>query len=204
MKIYGVVLAGGLSRRMGTDKALLPLGHGHGTSPTLLDNACAKLRSQVSDVLINSNGSGFADSYRGFSVMADVIPGGLGPLAGILTGLEWAVQQGGTDGWLVSVPVDSPFFPDDLADRFLAVRDGNGCRAVIGASGGRVHPVFGLWSVGLAQGLRQDIIQGRRRVMDWVMSIPAAVVDWPIGSQDPFYNVNTPQDLNLVSGDKLP
>ena len=195
MKIYGVVLAGGLSRRMeGRDKALIQV-----RGAPLIAHAAKRLAPQVLSVAVSSNRDDNALAFLGLPVLADVIPGHLGPLAGILTAMEWAQTQGGDDAWLASVAVDTPWFPSDLVTRLHSAA-GPG-RAAIASSGGRVHPVFGLWSVRLAAELRAALVQrNERRVMVWASSLPSAVADWPLAGRDPFTNVNTPNELSVVQG----
>ena len=195
MKIYGMVLAGGLSRRMGgRDKALLTF-----QGKPLIQHCVQRLTSQVDDVLINSNRHDDALAFLGRQVRADVVGDQWGPLAGLLTGMEWAAEQGGKQSWLVSVAVDTPFFPEDLVERLAGAVGGERGRAAIAASGGRLHPVFGLWSVTLAEGLRRLLMDSdERRVMAWVSTIPAHSVEWPIEPQDPFLNLNTPSELSVV------
>lgn len=197
--ICGVVLAGGRSRRMGRDKALVQVG-----SCPLVETVSRRLRQQVRSVLINTNApEGFPD--LGLDVLPDAMPGWLGPLAGILTGLEWVRNRSGDNGWLVSVAVDTPWFPDDLAARLYHAARERKVSAVIAASGGRVHPVFGVWSVALADDLRHALsVTGTRKVMDWVDGIPHGEEAWPTDPFDPFTNINSPMDLGLVNPLHLP
>lgn len=201
MDVYGMVLAGGLSRRMaGTDKALIVVD-----GLPLVLRAAKRLAPQVSSVLINRNCRDEKLDFAEILVRADVVGEYWGPLAGILTGLEWARERGGDAAWLCSVAVDTPFFPDDLVARLSAGLDLSRDVAAIAASAGRLHPVFGLWSVRLADGLRQALVSGgERRVMAWAQSLPAQIVTWPIEPCDPFTNINTPSELSVVCRRDLP
>ena len=201
MDVFGMVLAGGLSRRMeGRDKSLIVVDG----LPWVL-RAVKRLAPQVKSVLINRK-SGDADpDFGDIPVRADVLGEYWGPLAGILSGLDWAREMGGERAWLCSVAVDAPFFPDDLVARLSAGLDPVRGVAAIAASGGRKHPVFGLWSVQVAEGLRQALVdRAERRVMAWAQALPTQIVTWPIESYDPFANINTPSELRIVCGNDLP
>src|SRR5690606_3731160 len=123
---------------------------------------------------------------------ADDLPGHAGPLAGILAGLEWAAAEHPAADRLASFAGDTPFFPSDLVAR-LAAKPGAACAA----SGGRLHPVFGLWPVAARLRLRRALaIEGLRRVEDWARAVAAERVEFAGGDGgDPFFNVNRPDDL---------
>ena len=197
--IWGVVLAGGQSKRMGgPDKALLTL---NGVS--FVERTTNILMQQVRDVLINTNASAADFSFVGRTIRADSVPGWVGPLAGILTGLEWAKEKGGA--WVASAAVDTPFLPPDFVCQLLKAAQFKKADAAIASSRGRIHPVCGLWSVSLLESLRESVAEkGTRRVQDWVESLNYVTVEWPVGGQDPFINVNTPTELSLVRGGQLP
>ncbi len=200
-KIFGLVVAGGQSQRMGgTDKAFLKLGN-----VTLVEACCGRLGRQVRSILVNSNAPPDAFTALGLEAHADFIPGYLGPLAGILTGLEWAKERWGDEAWVVSVAVDTPFFPEDLTARLFATAQDGKFPAAIASSGGRAHPVFGIWSVSLAEKLRHSLtVLHMRKVMAWTQSIPCGVAEWPSEPIDPFTNINTSHDLDLVKARQLP
>jgi len=185
-----VILAGGLSRRMGGgDKALKPLGSG-----TLLSHVIARLGAQVSSLALNINGDA-----RRFDVnlpgLADGIPDHPGPLAGILAGMEWAAAA--QADWIVTAACDTPFLPADLVVRLRARQEETGAPIVLAASGpgGKpvMHPTFGLWSTALAPALRRDITGGSRRIRDFAERAGLALAPF---DGDPFFNVNTPEDLD--------
>jgi molybdenum cofactor guanylyltransferase len=189
--VAGIILAGGQARRMGGgDKALLPLD---GT--TLLDKVVQCLRPQVTTLALNANGPPQRFARFGLPVIADVIEGQLGPLAGILSGLEWARDQG--LGWIATVAADTPLFPADLVSRLMAAVD-EGASAAIATSNGRDHPTCGLWSTGLIAPLRDSLGHDQRGVWRFAMAQAAVTVDWPALPVDPFFNVNTPNDLQRL------
>ena len=175
----------------GADKALMPL-----SGRPLIAYAIERLEPQVAAVAVSANGDAARFAAFEVPVLPDTVPGSCGPLAGILAGLDWAAQEGAQA--LVSVAVDTPFFPCDLVPRLLlaAGADGTG-GAAVAASGGRVHPVFGLWPVALRGRLRSVLAQGTRRVEEWVGLAGAgrAVAQFPVAGVDPFFNINTAADL---------
>jgi molybdenum cofactor guanylyltransferase len=203
--VFGVLLAGGLGRRMGGGDKFLRQVNGR----PLLAHVVERASPQVAGLLINANGDAGRLGSFAQPVAADVVAGFAGPLAGVLTGLEWVRAHVPSCAWVMSFATDTPFFPTDLVVRLMArVRDEN---ADIGraASGGRTHPVFALWSVALASSLREALtIEGMRKIDAWTARYRVATVDFPSEPYDPFFNVNTPEDLGeaerlftLSSGD---
>lgn len=190
--VCGLLLAGGQARRMGGgDKCLQMLG-----GQTLLARLVATLRPQVTALVLNANGDSARFSGHDLPVAADVVDGFAGPLAGVLTGLEWARDHAPECGWVVSVACDAPFAPGDLVKRLLmAVIDGDADMACA-SSGGRDHPVFGLWPVALADDLRSALVDEDIRKVDlWTARYRMARADWPTEPLDPFFNINRPDDL---------
>ncbi len=186
-----VILAGGQSRRMGGgDKGLLRLG-----SDTVIGSVIECLSSQVSALAINANGDPARFSTYGLPVLPDSLPGFPGPLAGILAALDWALSRGAV--WVVTVPSDTPFVPRDLVALLIAAQT---APVVIAATGDRIHPTCGLWSVGLRDDLAATLDRGERKVQDFTDRHGAAVVSFPPGPPDPFFNINTPADLAQAQG----
>ena len=184
--IPAVILAGGLSRRMGGgDKGLLPFGDG-----TVLSSIIRRLAPQARPIGLNANGDPGRFAVLGLPVLPDSLPDRLGPLAGLLAAMEWATSLGADR--VLTVPGDAPFLPPDLLLRLSKA----GAPA-IAASGGWVHPVVGLWPVTLAASLRHNLAQGLRRVEPFAQAAGATTVEFPIppDSPDPFLNLNTPEDL---------
>lgn len=191
MTVAGVVLAGGLSRRMGGgDKSLKVLA-----GKTILERVIARALPQVSALVLNTNGDASRFARYGLPVVADSVAGFAGPLAGVLAGLDWAASQAPDVSHVASFATDAPFFPPDLVKRLkAAVADGKHDLACA-ASGGREHPVFGLWPVALREDLRNALASGLRKVDLWTARFRLARVEFPAQPYDPFFNVNAPEDL---------
>jgi molybdenum cofactor guanylyltransferase len=185
------VLAGGLARRMGGgDKARIAIG-----GITILQRVLTCLAPQCNRLVINANGdpARFADTK--LPVICDSVPDFAGPLAGILAGLDWAALQMPDCEWLVSVPGDCPFLPDDLVARLHAARAAADARLACARSGQQRHPVIGLWPLALRDDLRRALVaEGLRKIEIWTARHGVAIADWPAEPVDPFFNVNTPDD----------
>ena len=190
--VLGVLLAGGRARRMGGgDKCLRPLG-----DSTVLAHVIARARPQASALLLNANGDPARFAGFGLPVAADVVEGFAGPLAGVLTGMAWARAQRPDLPWIATIATDTPFFPHDLVARLLAATQREEADLACAASGGRAHPVFGLWPVRLADELRRAMVdEGIRKVDLWTARYRLALVDFPSAPHDPFFNTNRPEDL---------
>jgi molybdenum cofactor guanylyltransferase len=188
---FGLVLAGGLARRMGGgDKARIRIG-----GKTILERLLTRLTPQCSGVILNANGdlARFADT--GLRVVADSIPDFAGPLAGILAGLDWAAANVPGIADIVSVPGDCPFLPPDLVERISAARQAAGAPLACARSGDWRHPVVGLWRVALRDDLRKALVEeGLHKIEIWTARHGVALADWPATPVDPFFNVNTPDD----------
>ena len=194
-RIVGLVLAGGLATRMGGgDKGRLSLAAGH----TLLDEALDRLRPQVDQIALNANGDPSRFDELGLPVIADALDGYLGPLAGVLAGLDWAAGQGVTH--VASVAADTPFFPRDLVAQLSDASNSDGL--AIAASrdeNGKLwrQPTFGLWPVSLRDDLRQALgEEAIRKIVIWTDRHNAGMAEFAdTEGTDPFFNVNTPDDL---------
>jgi molybdopterin-guanine dinucleotide biosynthesis protein A len=188
----GLVLAGGLARRMGgADKPLIKIG-----STTILDRVLQRLRGQCTAMILNANGDSARFAFTGLPVIADDVPDFAGPLAGILAGLDWTAMHRPDIAWLASVPSDCPFLPADLVERLHAARQAQGKPLACAGSGGWTHPVIGLWPVALRGDLRHALVnEGLHKTDGWTSRHGVAVADWPTTPYDPFFNVNAPEDV---------
>lgn len=189
------VLAGGASRRFGTDKALVAF-----EGATLLVRAARRLASQADTVLINRNAPGLPATLHGHSVVPDTIPDG-GPLAGVLAALDWMHAHHPEAPYLLTVPVDVPLFPDDLGARLAeALHDAPAAGLAYAACNGRAHPLCALWRASSAAALRATLEQGIHRVLTATEQLGAQPVDWHMtAGPDPFTNINTPDALAALT-----
>jgi molybdopterin-guanine dinucleotide biosynthesis protein A len=187
----GLVLAGGLARRMGGgDKAMLHVG-----GATILDRVLACLSGQCAAIVINANGDPARFADTGLPVVADSVQGFAGPLAGVLAGLDFLAASRSDIHWLMSVPGDCPFLPDDLVERLHEARRAAGTPLACAQSGDWRHPVVGLWPVALREDLRHALVEeDLRKIEVWTARHGIALAEWPAVPFDPFYNVNTPED----------
>ncbi len=187
----GLVLAGGLARRMGGgDKALIEIG-----GVAILDRVLARLRPACAGIVLNANGDPARFARFGLPVVPDSVPDFAGPLAGILAGLDWAVTHAPEIAWIVSAPGDCPFLPHDLVARLHDARQRAGTPLACARSGDWRHPVAGLWPVALRENLRHALIdEGLHKIEVWTARHGIALAEWPDQPIDPFFNVNTPQD----------
>ncbi len=187
----GLVLAGGLARRMGGgDKARIRVG-----GATILERVLARLTPHCRALIINANGDPARFADTGLVVIADGVPDFVGPLAGILAGLDWAAGNAPDCSWVASAPGDCPFLPKDLVPRLHEARTAAGAPLACARSGQWSHPVVGLWPLALREDLRRALtVEGLRKIDIWTARHGIGTAEWPDAPVDPFFNVNTPED----------
>lgn len=177
----------------GGDKGFLPLA-----GRPLLDHVIERLRPQVSRIILNAVGDPVRFARWDLTVVADTVAGltahSGGPLAGVLAAMRWA-RQNALAGDILSVPTDTPFLPADLVSRLWAVRERAAAPIALAASGGRRHPVIGLWSLALEPLLARALAEGEHRVGAWALAQGAATAEWVCEGIDPFLNLNRPEEL---------
>ena len=190
-KLFGLILNGGLSRRMGSDKSKKMV-----SNKTLISLVVEKARVQVDYLAINSNQK---SSGNKIEIIPDCLPGNLGPLVGILSGLKWLEKNDDYfSNWLVIFPVDSPFFPENLVQCFFEnLRDE---KIVMAKCKGRLHPVFSMWHTDNLKLLEKFLIGGGRKIDHFSKKIKTRVVNFPFIGYDPFFNVNNLDDLKIAEG----
>jgi len=190
--VIGVILAGGQSRRFGGgDKFIREL-----KGEPLVDRVIERVRPQTSQMIISSNAETPHLTKFRLPIVADVIEGQAGPLAGILTGMEWTRKNAPDCDWIVSFPTDAPFVPLDCVAQMHEQAVADGAEIVCAASGGRTHPVCALWQVKLADNLRQVMEEEEMRKIDlWTARHRLSVLEFSDQPFDPFFNINRPEDL---------
>lgn len=199
--VTGVVLAGGLSRRMGGgDKGLLALA-----GKPMLGHVIDRLRPQVGAMLINANGDALRFADFGLPVIGDTIDGFVGPLAGVLAGMRWSAAHAPGASHIVTAAGDAPLLPADLVACLMDAVQDHPRGIALARSQGELHPVIGAWPVALADDLEAELQRGVRKVLRWTDKHGTIGVDFPfqrIGGRelDPFYNANTPEELDELRG----
>lgn len=196
MSICGILLAGGLARRMGGgDKPLLEIG-----GRPIIAHAIERLGPQCAGLVINANGDPARFAAFGLPVVADSVEGFAGPLAGVLAGMDhvYATRPEVTD--IVSAPADTPFLPTDLVSLLYEARKSAGARIAVAASGDRVHHAVALWPVSLREELRRALVdEDVRKVSAFIARYRNVNVEWPVEPSDPFFNVNRPEDVERAT-----
>jgi molybdopterin-guanine dinucleotide biosynthesis protein A len=188
----GVILAGGLARRMGGgDKPMRRIG-----GRTILEHVIERLVPQCDGLVLNANGDPARFARFGLPVVPDTVEDYPGPLAGVLAALDWTAANRPGVEWVVSVAGDCPFLPRDLVDRLHRARMAQDAQLAVAASGDQTHPVIGLWKVALRDELRHALVEEDMRKIDrWTARYRLATVSWTAEPVDPFFNANTVEDL---------
>lgn len=191
-KTLGVLLAGGLARRMGGgDKPLRQIG-----GRPILAHAIARLAPQCDGLILNANDDPARFAGFGLPVVADNVPDRPGPLAGILAALDWTAEYRPDVSWVASMAGDVPFLPTDFVARLHGERVAADAQLACAASGGWRHPTNALWPVALREELRHAVtVDDLRKIERWTDRYPRILVEWPAEPFDPFFNVNTPEDV---------
>jgi molybdopterin-guanine dinucleotide biosynthesis protein A len=190
--IPGVLLAGGLARRMGGgDKPMRQIG-----GRSILERVVARLKPQCDGLILNANGDPARFASFGLPVIADTVENFPGPLAGILAALDWAAAERPDVEFILSAAADCPFLPRDLVARLHRARSEQNAQLAVAASDGQSHPVIGLWSVGLREELRHAlVVEDVRKIDRWTARYKLATVEWSVDQLDPFFNANTMDDI---------
>lgn len=188
----GVLLAGGLARRMGGgDKPMRQIA-----GRSILDRVITRLAPQCEELILNANGDPARFASFGLPVIADTVKDYPGPLAGILAALDWAAINRPGAEFMLSAAADCPFLPRDLVVRLHRARAEQNAQLAVAASGGQSHPVIGLWSVALREDLRHALtVEDMRKIDRWTARYRLATVTWPVEPLDPFFNANTMDDI---------
>lgn len=185
-----VILAGGKATRMGGgDKPLREI-----SGRTILSRVIERISNPHSAMAINANSNPARFEMFGLPVLPDAMADYPGPLAGILAGLDWAATIPGVSD-VLCVPGDCPFIPRDLVARLDAARQAAATPLACAGSGGWTHPVIGLWPVSMREALREALAAGERKIDRFTARFGCTTAEWPFVGYDPFFNVNTPEEL---------
>ncbi len=189
---YGIILAGGQARRLGgVDKALLAVG-----GEPILTRLARRLAPQCAGLALNANGDPARFAGFGLAVVADDIAGFAGPLAGVLAGMDYVAANFADISEIVTVPADTPFIPRDLVKRLRDARGEAGADIAVARSGERDHHAVALWPVTLRGELRRALVEEElRKVAAFIERFKRVAAEWPTEPNDPFFNVNRPEDV---------
>jgi molybdopterin-guanine dinucleotide biosynthesis protein A len=188
-KILGVVLAGGKSLRFGEDKSQVKLNN-----KSLIDHILSEILTEFKELLIVSNNSIEFNKSENISIISD-FKNNLGPLGGVLTAMKWIKDNNKDYQWISTFPTDTPFFKNQILKDFHdKINLKNGKLFFIKSNNTR-HNIFGLWSIDLADKLEKDLENGDRKVEDWANKVGVNIIDMQFEKNDPFFNINTKEDL---------
>ena len=188
-KILGVVLAGGKSLRFGEDKSQVKLNN-----KSLIDHILSEILTEFKELLIVSNNSIKFNKSEKISIISD-FKNNLGPLGGVLTAMKWIKDNNKDYQWISTFPTDTPFFKNKILKDFHdQINLKNGKLFFIKSNNTR-HNIFGLWSIDLADKLENDLENGDRKVEDWANKVGVNIIDMQFEKNDPFFNINTKEDL---------
>jgi len=192
--ILGAILAGGKSKRMGKDKLFLELNN-----KMLIEHTINKVEKYLKDIIIITNQKNEYFSKKNLTTVKDCIEGQLGPLVGILTAMKWAKENLKECSWIATFPCDTPFFPETIIKKFIEKSKKKDSLLLCASSHGRKHNIFGLWSLDLYEKLKDDLINNKiRKVQDWTEKHKITNVEFDFKEYDPFFNINTLDDLETA------
>jgi len=192
--ILGAILAGGQSKRMGKDKLFLEFNN-----KKLIEHTIDKVKKYLKKIIIITNQDNKFFFENNLITVKDCIEGQLGPLVGILTAMKWAKENLSKCSWIATFPCDTPFFPESIIKRFIEESEKKESLILCASSHGRKHNIFGLWSLDLYEKLKDDLINKKvRKVQDWTEKNKIKNLEFKFKDYDPFYNINTEEDLELA------
>ena len=192
--ILGAILAGGQSKRMGKDKLFLKLNN-----KVLIEYTIDKVKKYLEQVIIITNQNNEFFHKNNLVTVKDCIDGQLGPLVGILSAMKWAKDQSNKYSWVATFPCDTPFFPESVIKNFIKEAEKKESLILSASSHGRKHNIFGLWSLDLYDKLENDLVNKKiRKVQDWTEKNKIKNLEFKFKDYDPFFNINTLDDLELA------
>ena len=192
--ILGAILAGGQSRRMGKDKLFLELNN-----KKLIEHTIDKVKKYLKQIIIITNQNNEFFFKNNLTTVKDCIEGQLGPLVGILTAMKWAKENSRKYSWIATFPCDTPFFPESIIKSFIEESEKKESLILCASSHGRKHNIFGLWSLDLYDKLKDDLINKKvRKVQDWTEKNKIKNLEFKFKDYDPFFNINTQEDLDFA------
>ena len=187
--ILGTVLAGGKSQRFGEDKSQVKLG-----DKLLIDYILSEVIEEFKEILVVSNSLIDFRKSEKITVIED-IKKNLGPLGGVLTAMKWIKDNNKDYKWISTFPADTPFFKRSILQKFLQDVQPEESKLFFIKSNDTRHNIFGIWSIDLMDKLEEDLNKGERKVELWANSIGVKTINIEFQNEDPFFNINTKEDL---------
>ena len=187
--ILGAVLAGGKSQRFGEDKSQVKLN-----GKLLIDYILSEIIDEFNEILIVSNKQIKFKNYENISLIND-FKKDQGPLGGVLSAMKWAKEKNNKYEWISTFPVDTPFFKKEILQKFLSEINSEESKLFFIKSNNTRHNIFGIWSIDLMKKLEDDLNEGQRKVEVWANSVGVKVINMEFINKDPFFNINTKEDL---------
>jgi molybdopterin-guanine dinucleotide biosynthesis protein A len=188
--ILGVVLAGGKSRRFGSDKSSVKLG-----DKSLIEHTISKIENNFKEILIITNNENIIFNNNNVFLINDIIKGYLGPLVGVLTAMDWVKKNKKNYNWIATFPCDTPFFDQSVIETIIKYPQKLTKKLFFLKSGNKRHNIFGLWSMELKDILLKDINNGYRKVEEWANKVGSEIIEINSKNDNNFLNINTKEDL---------
>jgi len=193
-KICAVIMTGGKSSRMGGGiKTLMQFN-----KKIIFERILENLQNQINNIIINNNEMSYQFKKYNLPVIEDKIKGYLGPLAGIHASLEWVTKNLKNIEWIVSIPGDTPFIPDNLVEKLYNKAENYKKNIIIAKSNEKIHPIVGIWNVNLLQKLEKAILEGERKIIIWAKKNQLDYQEFINDRYDPFFNINYNEDIETA------
>ena len=190
--ILGTVLAGGKSQRFGEDKSQVKL-----EGKLLIDFILSEIVDEFKEILIVTNNQIAFQKSKKISTIKD-FKKGQGPLGGVLSAMKWAKEKNSNYKWISTFPVDTPFFKKKILKKFLSEINIEESKLFFIKSNNTRHNIFGMWSIDLMKKLEEDLNKGHKKVETWANSIGVKIINMEFMYEDPFFNINTKDDLEIA------
>ena len=189
-KIAALIMIGGQSRRMGGgNKSFIKFN-----GKTIFDRVAENITPQIKKIIVNCNDERKELLKYNFTIIKDIKKGYLGPLAGIHSAMNWLNINDFNAEWLITLPGDTPFIPDDLISNFKKKMISDN-KIILAQSGNKIHPVIGAWHLSLFKNLDNELNKGVRKILSWASLHKIDYVKYSINKFDPFFNINTKEDI---------
>ena len=188
--ILGTVLAGGKSKRFGSDKSSVKLG-----DKSLIEHTISKIENNFKEILIITNNENIIFNNNNVFLINDIIKGYLGPLVGVLTAMDWVKKNKKNYNWIATFPCDTPFFDQSVIETIIKYPQKSTKKLFFLKSGNKRHNIFGLWSMELKDILLKDINNGYRKVEEWANKVGSEIIEINSKNDNNFLNINTKEDL---------